>query len=84
MATLRIGELLIQAGLITASQLQSALTAQRIFGGRLGTNLVEHGFVSEVDLARVLARQLGITMVDPGALADIDPRLIALVSWPSA
>lgn len=79
MATLRIGELLIQAGLITASQLQSALTAQRIFGGRLGTNLVEHGFVSEVDLARVLAGQLGIAMVDPGALADIDPRLIALV-----
>src|SRR6185295_18028171 len=78
-ATLRIGELLIQAGLITPSQLQQALTAQRIFGGRLGTNLVEHGLVSEVDLARVLAQQLGIAMVDPGALSDIDTRVLAVV-----
>ena len=78
-ANIRIGELLIKEGLITQSQLDQSLTAQKIFGGRLGTNLVEHGYVSEVDLARLLARQLGIKMVEPGALAAIEPRILALV-----
>lgn len=78
-AALRIGELLIEEGLITPAQLKVALSAQQIFGGRLGTNLVEHGFVNEVDLARVLARQLGIGTVDPQDLAEIDRRIIDLV-----
>jgi len=74
-ATLRIGELLVQEGLITTSQLEAALKAQQIFGGRLGTNLVEAGFVSEEDLARLLSRQLGIPMVEPHELGDV-PRWI--------
>ena len=76
---MKLGEILVHEGLLTPSQLETALTAQRIFGGRLGTNLVEHGFVSEVDLARVLARQLGVRMVDPNALASVDRRVLALV-----
>jgi hypothetical protein len=79
MASLRIGELLIQEGLITPAQLQAALTAQQIFGGRLGTNLVEHGFVNEVDLARLLAKQLGIRMVEPHELAELDPKVAKLI-----
>jgi len=80
MANVRIGELLIQQGLLTAGQLQQALAAQQIFGGRLGTNLVEQGYVSEVDLARLLSKQLGIRMVQPHELADIDADVIALIS----
>ena len=79
MPALRIGELLIQEGLLTPSQLQSALAAQRIFGGRLGTNLVEHGFVSETDLARLLARQLGIRMVEPNDLNDVPHAILELL-----
>ena len=78
-ATLRLGELLVGEGLITRAQLDSALTAQQIFGGRLGTNLVEHGFVNEVDLARLLAKQLDVPMVDPNALAEVDDRVLALI-----
>ena len=79
MATLRLGELLIQEGLLTPSQLEQALTAQHVFGGRLGTNLVEQGFVSEEDLARVLSRQLGIRMVRPHEVSAIDGRVLALI-----
>ena len=79
MAQLRIGELLVQEALITPSQLQEALTAQQVFGGRLGTNLVEQGFVNEVDLARLLSRQLGIKMVEPRDLARVDKRTLDLI-----
>ncbi len=79
MATLKIGELLIREGLITPSQLDQALTAQQVFGGRLGTNLVEQGFVSEEDLAKVLSQQLGIRMVLPGEIATLDPGLLAMI-----
>lgn len=80
MATLRLGELLIQQGLITPSQLDQALTAQHVFGGRLGTNLVEQGFVSEEDLARVLSQQLGIRVVRPHEIANVDRRVLELIT----
>ena len=52
---MRIGELLVQAGLITDEQVEQALTAQRIHGGRLGTNLIVMGLVTESQLAASLA-----------------------------
>lgn len=79
MAGLRIGELLIQEGLITEAQLEAALTAQQVYGGRLGTNLVEQGYVNEVDLACLLGRQLGMRMVEPHQLAGIDRDVLGLV-----
>ena len=56
----RIGELLVEAGVITREQLSSALAHQREHGGRLGTNLVEMGALDEQTLAKELARQLSI------------------------
>lgn len=76
---LRIGELLLHEGLITPTQLDTALKAQKIFGGRLGTNLVEHGFVDEEALARLLAAQLGIPTCSPEQLASIPRGVISLV-----
>ena len=38
-AQARLGELLIAAGLLTAEQVEQALRAQVMWGGRLGTNL---------------------------------------------
>jgi hypothetical protein len=67
----RIGQLLVQAGLLTPEELSEALTAQQIYGGRLGTILVEHDFVDEDDLAEVLAAQLGMPRVTREHLASI-------------
>jgi hypothetical protein len=61
----RLGELLVAAGLITAEQVEQGLRAQIMWGGRLGTNLVELGHLDLDDLARTLGRQHRI----PAALA---------------
>ncbi len=53
----RLGELLVAAGLVTVEEVEQALRAQVMWGGRLGTNLVELGHLDLDDLARMLGRQ---------------------------
>jgi hypothetical protein len=53
---MRIGEVLVVTGAITEQQLDEALRAQIIWGGRLGTNLIELGHVSIDVLSRALGR----------------------------
>lgn len=52
---MRLGEIFIQKGMITQAQLEQALHAQLIYGGHLGTCLIEQGFVNEEQLGRVLS-----------------------------
>jgi hypothetical protein len=59
----KLGDMLIEAGLIDDFQLQSALSHQRNWGGKLGNILVEMEFVREDDLARVIAEKLHIPYV---------------------
>jgi hypothetical protein len=56
--------MLVDAGLITPGQLQSAITHQKIAKGRLGSNLVALGFISEEILMDFLAQQTGTPRVD--------------------
>lgn len=60
----KLGELLVDAGLINNAQLQEALRHQRIAGGRMGSNLVALGFVSEDVLMDFLAHQTGVPRLD--------------------
>lgn len=60
----RLGELLVASGHITAEQLQHALSEQSSWGGHLGQNLVDRGFIDERTLATAIADQLGIQFVD--------------------
>ena len=80
--TKRLGEMLVDAGLISPAQLQDALRHQRFAGGRMGTNLVALGFVSEEVLMDFLAHQTGVPRadlrsvnVDPIALRRVPRRL---------
>lgn len=75
---MRLGELLLKEGLITAEGLEEALEAQVVQGGRLGTNLLELGLLSEQDLAKSLG-QLHNTAYASGELVP-DPKALALVS----
>jgi hypothetical protein len=59
----KLGDLLVAEGLITGAQLAEALDAQKRYGGRLGTNLVEQGHMSEIELAHFLSLQLGVPSV---------------------
>jgi len=59
-----LGELLVGAQLITHDQLADALLQQSASGERIGTLLVELGAVGERDLAKALASQLLVPLVD--------------------
>lgn len=60
----RLGELLVQAGLIDEFQLRSALSHQQQWGGRLGKNLIELGLVSETRLVAFLAKHFRLPTID--------------------
>lgn len=55
----RIGEILIEAGLIDELQLSSALGEQRQWGGRICSILLKMGFVDKKTIASVLEKQIG-------------------------
>ncbi len=77
---LRIGEMLMNEKLITQGQLEEALQAQVIFGGKLGTILLEMGAVGELDLARILSKQLGSPCLHPDQLTNIPEDVINAIS----
>jgi len=74
----KVGEYLLEAGLVTEDQLKEALRRQRQTKEPLGQILARAGFVDEADVCRVLHQQLGLPIVDLQALA-IDEAVIALV-----
>jgi hypothetical protein len=75
----RLGEYLVKAARITEQQLSSALERQVTMGGRLGTNLVELGFLSENDLTQFLSKKLKIPSAQASDLDKIDLALIQLI-----
>lgn len=78
MATKKLGELLIDVGLITKEQLDIVLGEKKHKGKRLGNLLVEKNFVTELNIAQALAFQLNIPFIDL-TTAVIDPEAIKLV-----
>ena len=61
---IRLGDCLIQKGMITDEQLGEALVKQKENGTKLGETIVEMGFVTENDMIDILVEQLGIDYVD--------------------
>lgn len=78
MARKRLGQLLMERGLIDADQLNSALAYHRQWGMRLGAALVARGFIAEGTLTRVLSESLQIPMVDLSKVV-VDPKALALL-----
>jgi hypothetical protein len=76
---IRIGDLLVKAGVITDLQLKAALAEQSQWGGKLGDILVRMEFLTEEVLVRALSKQSGIPRADlsgepnKGALSRISP-----------
>lgn len=60
----RLGELLVEAGLLTEENLTRALTEQRSKRGKLGEVLVALGMGTEEEIAQALSAQLGIPFID--------------------
>ena len=60
---LRLGQLLVDARIITAEQLDEVLKRQKADGRRLGTLLTEAGLVNETQLTQILSQQLNAPWV---------------------
>jgi len=75
MARKKLGELVLERGLITPEQLDEALSRQTATGKRLGETLVESGLVSEVEMIDLISERLSIPKVALGSMV-IDPGVI--------
>jgi type IV pilus assembly protein PilB len=75
---LRLGEILVDAGVLKKEQLDAALVLQKKRGIRLGQVLLQEGFISEPQLVQALSRRLSIPWVSLDHV-DIADDLLELV-----
>ena len=61
---LRLGDVLVQQGLLSSEQLELVLAEQRGTGKKLGRLLIDGGAITEESLAHALARQLRVPVVN--------------------
>ena len=61
---IRLGDLLVEKGIITEDQLMSSLAAQKKTGQKLGRTLIASGFVTEEQMLELLSTQLQIPFID--------------------
>ena len=81
--TKRIGEVLLERGLINRKELDKGLAHQKEHGGLMGQVLIQLGFVTEDEVALALTAQYGFPYL-PLSNYEIDPDLMAMVPQPMA
>ena len=74
-----LGEHLIAAKKITEEQLLKVLERQITEGGRLGTNLIEMGFLTEEELTHFLSEKFALPIVPQAVLAQIPSEIFQCV-----
>jgi hypothetical protein len=74
---MRLGTLLLRDAVIGLSQLEEALKAQILYGGRLGTNLVELGLMDLDTLGLYLAKVHGVPVATQARMEAADPGTVA-------
>ena len=79
--TNRLGEMLLEVGLIDQFQLDSALSMQRNLGGRIGSALVKLGYLPEDTILEFLESQVKYSRV---ALQDLEIPLALITMLPAA
>lgn len=79
-ARIRLGDLLVKAGVISDSQLKVALKEQKQWGGKLGDTLVRMRYLTEDVFVRALSKQLGLPRADLSRSIPLD----ALARVPAA
>jgi type IV pilus assembly protein PilB len=74
----KLGELLVRTGKIDQTQLNEALTLQKDQGGRVGTNLVKLGYLTEKQLVESLSQHFKVPSVDLNGM-EIDESVIKII-----
>ncbi len=75
----RLGEMLVDAGILSEKQIEEAIALQKNSGKRLGTILLENHYINETQLIEVLRIQLGIDFIDLNKTKS-DPYMAGVVS----
>lgn len=75
----RLGDLLVDAGVLTEVQLQEALKKQKLKQQKLGVTLIDLGFTTEEQIANALHKQLNLELVRLSELR-IPDEILALVN----
>lgn len=81
MPRVKLGELLVQAGIIDELQLRAALAEQRKWGHPLGRTLIELKLIDERTLVAALSKQLNIPAVDPALMERIPRDVLQLLGY---
>jgi len=72
-------DMLQNAGLITSEQFDEALKNRVLYGGKIGTSLIELGYIGEDELARFLSSKLAVPFIATDRLLAIPPEIIELI-----
>ena len=75
----RLGELLVEAQIVSRAQLEEILATQKRDGRRIGTMLVDAGLVTETQVTQILSQQLSVPWVSLYHI-DFSRQLLNLVS----
>ncbi|MFV0342917.1 MAG: GspE/PulE family protein [Anaerocolumna sp.] len=75
----RLGDMLVEEGLITNEQLNKALKAQSTLKQKVGEILVDFGYIEEITIAEVLKKQFKLDIVKLSGIV-IEPRVTSLVN----
>jgi len=76
----KLGQLLVSKNIISEEQLLQAIDLQKKEGGRVGSNLIKLGSLTEESLVEFLSRQYSVPSVSLSKL-DIDPAIINFVPY---
>lgn len=77
---IKLGQLLVSKEVITEEQLTQAIDAQKKDGGRIGSNLIKLGFLTEDDLVLFLSQQYRVPSVSLATL-EIDSSMIKFIPF---
>lgn len=78
MKFIRLGQVLIDEKIITAEQLEEALSRQKVTKKRLGQVIIDMGFTTERVMLQSLAKRLGTSYVD-APLFDVELDVVNVV-----
>lgn len=76
----KLGQMLVADGVVSQEDLERALQAQVLYGGRLGTNLIDLELLGIEEIAVYLSMQLGVPAVSPTDLSVAVPEVVNLLA----
>ncbi len=75
----KLSSLLVRDNIVSIEKMEEALQRQVIFGGRLGTNLLEMGVIAEKELSAYLATARELNPADDQLYRSVDPSALELL-----